>query len=93
MNILMKKNIVVIPDPIVNAGAVIADSIELFDPDSWDNSNPSEIYEFVKACVFDNTSLFLQFREKGLPVESIIEKIIEMKSSQPIGLSFSKRKK
>ena len=93
INILWKKNIVVIPDPIVNAGAVIADSIELFDPDSWNNSNPDEIYKFVKACVFDNTSIFLNLKEKGLSVETIIEKIIEMKSSQPIGLKFSGRGK
>ena len=91
INILWKKNIVVIPDPIVNAGAVIADSIELFDPDSWNDSDPIEIYKFVKGCVFDHTSIFLNLKEKGLSVENIIEKIIEMKSSQPIGLSFSKR--
>ena len=91
INILLEKNIVVVPDPIVNAGAVIADSIELFDPDSWNNSNPEDIYKFVKACVFDNTSIFLNLKEKGLSVEDIIEKIIEMKSSQPIGMSFCKR--
>ena len=91
INILWDKNIVVIPDPIVNAGAVIADSIELFDPDSWNSSNPNDIYEFVRSCVFDNTSIFLNLKEKGLSVENIIEKIIEMKSSLPIGLSFSRR--
>ncbi len=91
INYLLKKNIVVIPDPIVNAGAVIADSIELFDPDSWNNSNPDEIYKFVKACVFDNASIFLNLNKKGLSAENIIEKIIQMKSSKPIGLSFSKR--
>ena len=93
INILLKKNIAVIPDPIVNAGAVIADSIELFDPDSWNNSKPEDIYKFVKACVFDNTSIFLSLKEKGLTFENIIKKIIEMKSSQPIGLSFCKRRK
>ena len=93
MNILWERDIVVIPDPIVNAGAVIADSIELFDPDSWNNSNPDDIYKFVKACVFDSTSIFLSLKEKGLSVENIIKKIIAMKSSQPIGLSFSKRER
>ena len=93
VNVLLNKNIVVIPDPLVNAGAVIADSIELFAPDSWINSNPDDIYKFVKACVFDNTSIFLNLMEKGLPVENIIKKIIKMNSSQPIGLSFSKREK
>ena len=92
INILMKKNIEVIPDPIVNAGAVIADSIELFDPDTWNNSNPEDIYKFVKSCVFENTSIFLNFRKKGLSVEDIINKIINMKSSNPIGLSFSQHK-
>ena len=91
IDILWKKNIVVVPDPIVNAGAVIADSIELFDPDSWNNSDPGEIYKFVKSCVFENTSIFLKLKAKGLSVENIIEKIIEMKSSKPIGLRFSKR--
>tara|TARA_B100000579_G_scaffold435949_1_gene460550 strand:- start:4455 stop:5516 length:1062 start_codon:yes stop_codon:yes gene_type:complete len=92
INILREKNIDVIPDPIVNAGAVIADSIELFDPYSWNNADPDDIYKFVKACVFENTSIFLNLIEKGLAVEDIIRKIIEMKSSHPIGLSFSQRK-
>ena len=92
IEILRKKNIVVIPDPIVNAGAVIADSIELFDPDAWNDSDPDDIYMFVKACVFDNTSIFLTLRETGLSAKDTIKKIIEMKSSQPIGLSFSERK-
>tara|TARA_Y100001968_G_scaffold145278_1_gene132748 strand:+ start:115 stop:384 length:270 start_codon:yes stop_codon:yes gene_type:complete len=89
----MKKNIDVIPDPIVNAGAVIADSIELFDPDSWNNSKPDDVYKFVKACVFENTSIFLNFRKKGLSVEDIINKIIKMKPSNPIGLNFSLHKR
>ena len=93
INILMKKNIDVIPDPIVNAGAVIADSIELFDPDSWNSSKPDDVYKFVKACVFENTSIFLNFRKKGLSVEDIINKIIKMKPSNPIGLNFSLHKR
>ena len=47
-----KSNVVIIPDPLVNAGAVIADSIERYSPEAWNIASPERVYDFVKEKGF-----------------------------------------
>ena len=86
---LIRRGVDVLPDPLVNAGAVIADSIELFDPKAWRNSNPETIYEFVKNCVMQNTDLFFEIRKNGYTNDEALNLISKQESKSPIGMYFS----
>jgi leucine dehydrogenase len=48
---LRERGILVLPDPLVNAGAVIADSIERFSHDTWSTADAEDVYAFVRLEV------------------------------------------
>lgn len=52
---LVRRGVTVLPDPLVNAGAVIADSIERYAPDAWRRAEPEQVYGFVRAVVEERT--------------------------------------
>jgi leucine dehydrogenase len=78
----------VLPDPLVNAGAVIADSIERFAPDAWTAASAQDVYRFVRWNVRQRTSHFLQQRQRGLSVVDALAEVACQGCSEPIGLSF-----
>lgn len=84
------RGIRVLPDPLVNAGAVIADSIERFAPAAWRDAGSDEVYAFVRAKVRQRASLFLNQRNQGLSVNDALTKVAAQPGGRPIGLSFGK---
>ncbi len=86
---LMKSNVMVIPDPLVNAGAVIADSIEQYAPDTWKSSEPEQVYKFVQDQVRKKCSSYLSLVKSGLTPKEIIE-LMQNEKKEFIGKSFLK---
>tara|TARA_Y100001970_G_C14255801_1_gene875256 strand:- start:1844 stop:2893 length:1050 start_codon:yes stop_codon:yes gene_type:complete len=84
---LINSNIVVIPDPIVNAGAVIADSIEKYSPDAWQNCKPEKIYKFVQDEIRNKSFAYLAMSQSGLNSKEILD-LMQNEESKIIGKSF-----
>jgi leucine dehydrogenase len=82
------RGVRVLPDPLVNAGAVIADSIERFAPEAWKQASPEQVYAFVRQAVRDRASDFLAQRDRGLSVGEALMHVAAGSSQDPIGLSF-----
>ena len=72
----------------MNAGAVIADSIERFSPDAWKQASPEQVYAFVRNAVRDRAGEFLNQRDQGLSVGEALMEVAAGASNDPIGLSF-----
>ena len=85
---LRRKGMVVLPDPLVNAGAVIADSIERFCPAAWRSARPNDVYKFVRLEVRNRARRFLQQRDQGLTVDAALKQVAAHPGLDPIGLSF-----
>lgn len=85
---LRRRGVSVLPDPLVNAGAVIADSIERFSPDAWKDAGAKDVYAFVRDEVRRRASEYLNQREQGLSVGAALEEVAATPSTEPIGLSF-----
>ena len=85
---LRRRGIRVLPDPLVNAGAVIADSIERFSPDAWKEAGAKDVYAFVREEVRRRASKYLNQRDQGLSVGAALQEIAAMPATAPIGLSF-----
>ena len=85
---LRRRGVRVLPDPLVNAGAVIADSIERFSPDAWKDAGATDVYAFVRDEVRRRASDYLNQREQGLSVGAALEEVAATPSTDPIGLSF-----
>ena len=85
---LRRRGVRVLPDPLVNAGAVIADSIERFSPDAWKDAGAKDVYAFVRDEVRRRASEYLNQREQGLSVGAALEEVAATPSTEPIGLSF-----
>ena len=84
---LRRRGIRVLPDPLVNAGAVIADSIERFSPEAWRNAGAEDVYDFVRCEVRERAANYLSRRDQGLSVGAALVDVAES-SGDPIGLSF-----
>ena len=84
---LRRRGIRVLPDPLVNAGAVIADSIERFSPEAWRNAGAEDVYAFVRCEVRERAANYLSRRDQGLSVGAALVDVAES-GSDPIGLSF-----
>ena len=84
---LMKSNIMIIPDPLVNAGAVIADSIEKYSPDAWSRTKPAEVYKFVQCQVRKKCFAYLSLIQSGLSSKEILE-LMHNEKSDIIGKLF-----
>ena len=85
---LRRRGIRVLPDPLVNAGAVIADSIERFSPEAWKHAGAEDVYAFVRSEVRQRASDYLNQREQGLSVGAALEEVAAERERDPIGLSF-----
>ena len=85
---LRQRGIRVLPDPLVNAGAVIADSIERFSPDAWKDAGAEDVYAFVRSEVRQRASEFLNQRDQGLSVGAALVEVTAERETDPIGLSF-----
>ena len=85
---LRQRGIQVLPDPLVNAGAVIADSIERFSPEAWKDAGPEEVYAFVRGEVRQRAMNFLEQRKQGISVSEALVHVAAERSNDPIGLSF-----
>ena len=85
---LRRRGIRVLPDPLVNAGAVIADSIERFSPDAWKGAGATDVYAFVRQEVRRRANDFLNHRDQGLSVGAALDEVAATPSTDPIGLSF-----
>jgi leucine dehydrogenase len=85
---LRRRSIRVLPDPLVNAGAVIADSIERFSPQAWDEATPQQVYDFVRHEVRQRSTDFLNQRGDGLTVSDALVEVAAHSGKDPIGLSF-----
>ncbi len=86
---LIKSNVAIIPDPLVNAGAVIADSIEQYAPDAWERTKPEQIYKFVQDQVKKKCFSYLSLIQSGLNSTEILE-LMKNEKNEIIGKVFSK---
>ncbi len=90
-NIIPKKltdsNVIIIPDPLVNAGAVIADSIEKYAPDEWIRTSPEKVYNFVQDEVRKKCFTYLSLVQSGLSSNEILN-LMQNESQQIIGKLF-----
>ena len=85
---LRRRGIRVLPDPLVNAGAVIADSIERFSPDAWKGAGAEDVYAFVRSEVRQRATDYLNQRDQGLSVGAALVEVTAERETDPIGLSF-----
>jgi leucine dehydrogenase len=85
---LRQRGIPVLPDPLVNAGAVIADSIERFSPQAWKGAGAEDVYAFVRSEVRRRATEYLSQREQGLSVGDALTEVAADTATDPIGLSF-----
>ena len=84
---LRDSNVVIVPDPLVNAGAVIADSIERYAPVKWSKTSPERVYDFVKNAVKNKCISYLVLEQSGLASQEILE-LIKNEKQEIIGESF-----
>ena len=84
---LKSLKVVIIPDPLVNAGAVIADSIEKYAPAKWNNTIPEKVYSFVKNEVRKKCFSYLSLEQSGLTYQEILE-IMQNQKQHIIGELF-----
>lgn len=85
---LRRRGIRVLPDPLVNAGAVIADSIERFSPEAWRDAGAEDVYSFVRREVRQRAIHFLNQRDQGMSVGAALVEVAAEPTHDPIGLSF-----
>ena len=85
---LRRRGIRVLPDPLVNAGAVIAASIERFSPEAWEGAGANDVYAFVRQEVRQRATNYLNQRDQGLSVGAALVEVAAERAKDPIGLSF-----
>ena len=86
---LRERDIPVLPDPLVNAGAVIADSIERFSPQAWRTAVADDVYSFVRREVRERAGDYLQQRDRGASADDALSSVAAEADTDPIGLSFN----
>ena len=84
---LRDSNVIIIPDPLVNAGAVIADSIERYSPVKWSKTSPEKVYDFVKNEVKKKCISYLAHEQSGLASREILE-LMKNEKQEIIGELF-----
>ena len=84
---LIDSNVIIIPDPLVNAGAVIADSIEKYAPDAWTRTSPEKVYNFVQEAVRKKCFTYLSLEQSGLCSNEILC-LMQNERNEIIGKSF-----
>jgi leucine dehydrogenase len=56
---ILAEKATVVPDVLSNAGAVIVDSIERYNPWAWSRAEPDSIYRMVERQIRDATVAYL----------------------------------
>ena len=84
---LRNSNVIILPDPLVNAGAVIADSIEKYAPEEWKISLPEKVYDFVQNEVRKKCFTYLSLEQSGLTSQEILD-LMQNEKQQIIGKAF-----
>lgn len=59
LRVLAERGIDYLPTPLVNAGAVIADSIEHYAPEAFRAADPADVYAFVRSTVGESAARLL----------------------------------
>ena len=67
---------------------MIADSIERFSPNAWQDAGAAEVYAFVRREVRQRATAYLHQRNQGLSVGDALLEVAAERSTEPIGLSF-----
>jgi leucine dehydrogenase len=70
---LRRRGLTVLPDPLVNAGAVIADSIERYAPAAWGDARAKQVYAFVAATIHERCRRFLARQRRGESTAAALE--------------------
>ena len=86
---LAERGVLVLPDPLVNAGAVIADSIERYAPEAWALAEPEAVYAFVAAAVRQRSERFLAQLRAGSEARVALGAVAAPAGEAPIGLRFA----
>jgi leucine dehydrogenase len=89
--ILRGREIVWVPDPVSNAGAVIADSVEHYAPEAWVTARPEEVYDFVREAIGDGTRrLMRQARHARLALPELVQRMAaDPVFAAPCGRAFA----
>jgi len=84
------RGCVFVPESIVSAGAIIADSIEHFDRKAFCEAAPEEIYKFTCEAVFQKTDEALKLtKESGISIRAEVPRLSRSAAAQPpIGRKF-----
>jgi leucine dehydrogenase len=90
--ILKARRILTIPDCVCNAGAVICDSIEHYDNESFRSADPTEIYDFVEQLVHQKAREFIRLDAiEFADNEAIMRELCASTSSRGFcGVEFSR---
>lgn len=88
LDLLRQRDVLVLPDPLVNAGAVIADSIERYAPEAWRSADPEVVYAFVADTIRRRSLAFLQRRSQGMDPAASLATLTSTPLEPPIGSSF-----
>ncbi|MFM7465098.1 MAG: Glu/Leu/Phe/Val dehydrogenase dimerization domain-containing protein [Cyanobium sp.] len=86
---LAERGVLVLPDPLVNAGAVIADSIERYAPEAWAQAQPAAVYAFVAEAVRQRSQRFLAQLRAGAEARAALEAVAAPAGEAPIGTRFA----
>ncbi|MFM7642923.1 MAG: Glu/Leu/Phe/Val dehydrogenase dimerization domain-containing protein [Cyanobium sp.] len=86
---LEERGVLVLPDPLVNAGAVIADSIERYAPEAWSQAEPEAVYAFVAAAVRRRSERFLAHLRAGSEARVALGAVAAPAGEAPIGTRFA----
>jgi leucine dehydrogenase len=87
--VLERRGVAVLPDPLVNAGAVIADSIERYVPQAWAAADPARVYRFVAQQVRQRCRGYLAQRALGSSRAEALAAVTAAAGGVPIGHRFA----
>jgi leucine dehydrogenase len=94
VEILQRRGLTLLPDPLVNAGAVIADSIERYAPEAWASADPEQVYAFVAATIQARSRQFLEHQRRGEDIHTALMALLTGEEGcrvAPIGTRFPDR--
>lgn len=88
--LLRKRNIIVVPESISSAGAIIEDSVEYYDPFNFKRSSKAHIYGFISSQVAYRTRNFLnRATKRGKQIHEVDIHDIIQPDMLPVGCRFS----
>lgn len=89
MRVLESRGIMYVHEAISSAGAVLCDSIERFDADTYDIVRPASVYGFIRHLAATKTKQLMREAERrGITGSMALKYVQEDPSSNPIGAAF-----